>query len=78
MEKSTTFLVTPKDILIVRNPANVVWKLRIDQQNKFFGNMTNPNAPPHNSKKNSPPVEAMNNYTSFSRYIIHPGINLDP
>lgn len=78
MEKSTTFLVKLKDILMVSNPANVIWKLSIGYPNKFFGNTTNSEAPPHNSKKKSPPVKAMNNYTSFSRYIIHPGINLDP
>lgn len=51
IEKSTTFLVKLKDILMVSNPANVIWKLSIDYQNKFFGNMTNSEAPPHNSKK---------------------------
>lgn len=30
LEKSSKFLVKSKDILMIRNPANVVWKLSVD------------------------------------------------
>lgn len=35
-EKSTTFPVIPKGVLMVGDPANITWKISTDPQNKFF------------------------------------------
>lgn len=50
LRKSSKFLVTSKDILMIRNPENVVWNLSVDLQIKCFGNDKFKNTP-HNRKK---------------------------